>query len=146
MADIIFPTIGNTIVLESDFVFPLYHESRNLALFKLIGITDSPSYKYDSHYSNDYRSRKTTTRIVWPSQWDGERVYESEYIYDASIIATLPKGTVLTVDRIYIRKGLPSYDSITFWAKLPDAKKKVRFWAKIIDINGKMKGEWVSGV
>ncbi len=36
---------------------------------------------------------------------------------DKHMRVTLPKGTELRVDRIYIRKGIKDYDSITFLAK-----------------------------
>jgi hypothetical protein len=63
---------------------------------------------------------------------------------------TLPVGTVLTVDRIYIKKGMPDFDSITFrasdyatnsvdefFAALADfkIKKSIRFWVKLADAN-----------
>lgn len=52
---------------------------------------------------------------------------------------TLPKGTNLSVDRIYIRNGKSDYDSVTFRiASCPEArfhKKKIRFWAKLADVN-----------
>jgi len=61
---------------------------------------------------------------------------------------TLPAGTVLTVDRIYIRKGLGEFSSLSFnlvsWPKdapLPENSrsaikgKKPRFWAKLEDCN-----------
>ncbi len=56
---------------------------------------------------------------------------------------TLPKGTILQVDRIYIRKGSSDYSSITFYAKeLPSVVKTAfgkpncaRFWAKLSDCN-----------
>lgn len=81
-----------------------------------------------------------------------------------SIPCTIPAGTVLKIDRIFIRKGSPDFDSITFsW---PDRKtiacekprkvavwrtqgspmeshiimdkirsRTVRFWAKLDDVN-----------
>ena len=61
---------------------------------------------------------------------------------------TLPKGTVLAVDRIYIRKGASDFSSITFFAKgLGETEvknrwsgrttkwKAQRFWAKLSDCN-----------
>ena len=62
----------------------------------------------------------------------------------------LPAGTVLQVDRIYIRKGASDYSSITFYTKnLPEivienrgwggakskVKKSLRFWTKLHDCN-----------
>jgi uncharacterized protein YueI len=61
---------------------------------------------------------------------------------------TLPAGTVLAVDRIYIRKGSSDFSSITFYAKgLGESEiknrwsgkttkwKAQRFWAKLTDCN-----------
>lgn len=51
--------------------------------------------------------------------------------------ATLPAGTVLSVDRIFIRNGARDYDSVTFrFRKHPDMPKlKARFWVKLDDAN-----------
>lgn len=53
---------------------------------------------------------------------------------------SLPKGTELKIDRIYIRKGKDDYSSVTFYIEdCPDKtfvpKKKIRFWAKLSDVN-----------
>lgn len=65
---------------------------------------------------------------------------EVQKIGKKSIKVTLPKGTILKIDRIYIRKGSSDYSSITFYAKdmlKPNTKKKYspRFWAKLSDCN-----------
>jgi hypothetical protein len=59
-----------------------------------------------------------------------------KYPYKAGPVEVeFPIGTVLKVDRIYIRKGNDSYNSVTFF--LIDGKKKgrKRFWAKLDDVN-----------
>lgn len=67
---------------------------------------------------------------------------------------TLPAGSVLTIDRIFIRRGMPRFNSVTFilnGAKVPDRHrpaiwtgntqlvsgkgKRARFWAKLEDVN-----------
>lgn len=70
-----------------------------------------------------------------------------------SITCTIPAGAQLKIDRIYIRKGIKDYSSITFlWKgkstepkverysygdrseyKIP--RRPVRFWAKLADVN-----------
>jgi hypothetical protein len=55
--------------------------------------------------------------------------------YEASIERTMDMGTILTIDRIYIRKGASGFDSVSFYMKAPKAKKAVRFWAKLDDVN-----------
>lgn len=62
----------------------------------------------------------------------------------------LPAGTILKVDRIYIRKGLKDFSSITFfaeglgevevmrgynWSKKKKKQKSLRFWVKLSDCN-----------
>jgi len=62
---------------------------------------------------------------------------------------SLPAGTVLKIDRIYIRKGgadMKEFDSVTFFCNphltAAQAKKqklpKGRFWAKLQDVNQMM--------
>lgn len=87
------------------------------------------------------------------------------YCDEGSIMASLPKGTILRVDRIYIRKGKSDWDSVTFaivsapddnkrlklttesdtrhtTLHIPEANKKLerklkgsRFWAKLDNVN-----------
>jgi hypothetical protein len=63
-------------------------------------------------------------------------------------IVELPKGLVLKIDRIYVRKGLSQYSSITFRVPNPKSKiekeympfneefNKVLFWVKLHEVNG----------
>lgn len=54
---------------------------------------------------------------------------------------TIQAGTILKVDRIYIRQNLKDFDSITFVIKKSDqldlynTKIKGRFWARLADVN-----------
>jgi hypothetical protein len=48
--------------------------------------------------------------------------------------ATIPKGTGLKIDRIYIRKGNSEYSSLTFYIG-SGPWKGCRFWAKLKDVN-----------
>lgn len=54
-------------------------------------------------------------------------------------IVTIPKDTILGVDRIYIRKGVSAYSSITFTIPKVLNKKNpfagTRFWVKLSDVN-----------
>ena len=55
-------------------------------------------------------------------------------------LVTVPVGTILTVDRVYIRKGVSDYSSLTFnisSGNCPGDKRfeKTRFWAKLQDCN-----------
>ena len=72
---------------------------------------------------------------------------ELKYQDPEPIPATLPAGTVLIIDRYYIRQGLDGFDSVSFRmeganASAPlyhgigsQAKRQVRFWAKLEDVN-----------
>jgi hypothetical protein len=90
----------------------------------------------------------------WVKYWDDYREWQKDTVAKGvtEISVTLPAGTILKVDRIYIRKGQGDYSSITFFAEglgetiVPasgqvsarqyDAKKKkLRFWAKLSDVN-----------
>lgn len=70
-------------------------------------------------------------------------LFEYLYYYDykldeggALILeVTLAKGVSLKLDRIYIRKGVGDYDSVTFVASIPGYKNKPRFWVKLKDAN-----------
>jgi len=68
----------------------------------------------------------------------------------APIPCTIPSGAVLKVDRIYIRKGISEYSSVSFlWVgertepkvehwnatTIKTPRKPVRFWAKLVDVN-----------
>ncbi len=78
------------------------------------------------------------------AEWDAQ----AKTIATNELVITLPAGTVLAVDRIYIRKGSSDYSSITFYAKgLGETEvknrwsgkttkwKAQRFWAKLSDCN-----------
>jgi hypothetical protein len=51
---------------------------------------------------------------------------------------TIPKDSILKVDRIYIRKGAGDYSSVTFYIEsIPGIKfkKKIRFFTSLRDVN-----------
>lgn len=102
------PAIGDTIVLTEDWKFTLTDEYRNTSLHDLLfGVLPADPNQY-------YRRCSYDTKEV-----------------------TLPKNTVLTIDRVYIKKGQSDYNSLTFIIKkAPFYKKgKIRFWAKLKDVN-----------
>lgn len=55
--------------------------------------------------------------------------------YKTTVI-DLPKGLVIKVDRIYIRKGLSQYSSLTFTCPKPKTKKEKELNPKNIDLGG----------
>lgn len=48
---------------------------------------------------------------------------------------TIPKGSVLSVERIYIRAGAKDFSSITFRYIPIKGKAGIRFWAKLEEVN-----------
>lgn len=108
------PEISEKLRLTAPWEFPLFFEYRNRDFAFKVRTDITPESFYHSHGSM------------------------------GSAIVTLPAGTVLRVDRIYIRRGLSNFSSITFTAvSIPglDPKKRSgfrghgRFWAKLADCN-----------
>ena len=104
------PRLGNKLQLSENWTFDLYSEYRNNSLLKKL---------LSKNWIEDYTKFIQTGQNVSP------------------IKVTLPKGTVLNVERIYIRKGASDYDSITFKIEDCDNKEliKSRFWVKLKDAN-----------
>ena len=128
------PRLGDQIRLTKAWDFALYNESRNMSLLEVLGDTRKQAYPW-SHS---------------PVEMTG-------------VTATIPEGTILKIDRIYIRKGNEEFDSVSFtWPgmrtrtrieertvtnytgsntietsvikeKIP--ARPVRFWAKLDDVN-----------
>ena len=126
MPNILFPIIGTQIRLTKDWTFKLFEEHRNESLLAF--------YKDAIFQSQEIQK-----------EWAPNNFYT---ITEKHTLCTLLKGTVLQVDRIYLRKGVKDFDSITFLiADYPDPKylpgkggKRIRFWAKITCINNVMQG------
>lgn len=160
------PEIGDMIRLTQDWSFTLYREGRNDSLWMAencwdrIVEPDQTPVKELEQKIQAIESRLTFQVIKNSYGWAPNRVqvYASEedrnnhraFRYELSELnrrkshapVTLLKDTVLKVDRIYIRKGISEYSSITFyvWNKAGPvaanaSKKKPRFWAKLADCN-----------
>lgn len=123
MSRLCIPTIGTLLTLDRDWTFPLHHERRNQKFGK-------DNFDLDLDWT-DWR---------WQRNPDGSNVK----VYSVVPEITLPAGTVLKVDRVYIRStanDFRNFDSVTFRAnpglKGKGAKGKIRgrFWAKLIDVN-----------
>lgn len=117
------PDIGTQLKLEQDWTFTLYSEYRNQSLINLfLNIPKGVSLNWQ------YQTVKP----------DSIKNY----------IVELPKGLLVKVDRIYIRKGLSQYSSITFTVPKPKTKKEkeemphnvkfggTKFWVKLHECNG----------
>ncbi len=107
--NIFIPTIGTQLILNEPWTFTLYDEYRNWDFWtKYIGeVIDQ---------RNDHW-RSWTTRGNKPTP------------------ITLPKDTILSVDRIYIRKGNKEYDSVSFRVLKGSPGPTGRFWVKLEEVN-----------
>lgn len=148
------PEIWTKLELTRNWSFKLYDEYRNEGLFKAFNICIHPvkerkekgsswraNFTYyvfskdiersKLNYSSLHRSEKHLEEAI-RLYWIEEIIEENERVATVSF----PKGTILTVDRIYIRKWASDYSSISFYAKhIELGKKRVRFWAKLNDVN-----------
>jgi hypothetical protein len=118
------PRLGQEITLAVDWSAPLEAEYRNYDIYCHLNQMDDN-----------------------PVKIDGNSAYYMNSLNQRPMILTLRAGTVLSVERIYIKKGAPDYDSITFRIKSnPDKamspkkaggtfKGKLRFWVKLDDAN-----------
>lgn len=146
MPQLMIPALGATLALQEPWTFGLYRERKNETLIQALSIT-SPrprdgmfnthgwpeTYSIDAANTGEMTLADGSTRFVRY----GERIMP----------VTLPAGTVLVVDRIYVRKGSKDFDfdSVTFRIKecpagdLMSRRPKyraIRFWAKLEDVNG----------
>jgi hypothetical protein len=104
------PTIGTRLKLTANWNFALFRNSRNKSLFSVL------PEEISNEWNKNLYSRRGDPQVI-----------------------TVPVGTVLTVDRIYIRQRKGDYDSITFKISKgdsPDVRfQKTRFWVKLEDCN-----------
>lgn len=79
---------------------------------------------------SEYRNKKLLTAVGKPFSYHSN---------NQNYIVTIPEGTVLTIDRVYIHKGVSAYSSVTFnIPKKENPRHKfagTRFWAKLSDVN-----------
>jgi hypothetical protein len=120
------PSIGSIIFLEEDWTFKLYFERRNSSLtdvFKNDVIAETEKAMTDEELENSYSSFSAT------------RGSDKKFLR-----VTIPKGTQLAFDRLYIRRGSEAFNSVTFRVKSSPEKKLKgkRFWAKLPDVNNIM--------
>lgn len=145
------PEIGDQLILTKDWTFNLHCERRNENLAKYFGycmnrslwvsIEDLPPW--DLPYPEDAIESK-----IWNKAYDEWALKASKIEHKSELLVTIPANTILSIDRIYIRKGAKDYSSITFYAKNLGKietmsrwtgkklnKKALRFWAKLSDCN-----------
>ncbi len=141
------PAIGTVLILAEPWYFRLYFESRNSGL---INALTGSEFGWASFHGGwdwvggkrkwrkpDYQDKKLGDYKV---QLDDFGIPKDEAEQDAMELAStwrnhqpmcyidveFPAKTLLTVDRIYIRKGVDAYNSLTFWVKKPPKLKKAK--------------------
>lgn len=140
------PTIGTKLKLTKPWEFTLYNEYRNDSMWYFYGFEDflqgHPHWGRRNGYTGESSSVSCDNTL-------------------RTNMVTLPKGSILTLDRIYIRKGnakMKEFDSASFRITFPDGtsnhkrdssyysskvgdyiqkerKERLRFWAKLYDVN-----------
>lgn len=143
------PELGDRIVLTKDWSFQLFNEHRNSGLINLLGVKFKGDY-YVYNGKQYFHASKTENGccIFGVESKDGDfkkwnrydvingRVPGVTFVKETGIEVSLKAGQVLTVDRIYVRKGASDFSSITFnYIGAPKGSGRVRFWAKLADVN-----------
>jgi hypothetical protein len=148
------PEIGDHLRLTSDWTFPLYDEYRNKSLWDLYECDEKPNaVDYDLEVKaleaereaifNKYRNNQQRPfHFIITDPVDEARLSEVSYkinlLSQKRVDITIPVGSTLTIDRIFIRKGMSDFSSLSFYLRDHPGhtfKKKPRFWAKLEDCN-----------
>lgn len=89
---------------------------------------------------NEYRN--SDLAHILGIQWKHNQYYMNKI---ESVTVVIPAGTIMKIDRIYIRAGQTDFNSVTFRVLAANAKKidwgrpvkegGFRFWASLDDVN-----------
>jgi len=101
MAKMNIPTVGSKIELIEPWTFSVYGEYRNKTLGEYLNIMVSKQNSY-----------KTWVEFPDPVCPPGTHMRDMEKYPICK--HTFPPGTKLIIDRIFIRKNMPEFDSLTF--------------------------------
>jgi len=120
---IFIPPLGTLLRLTERWTFELENERRNKSILQILDVSLIKYFKKNSYGFGD----------------DGPP--------PLPVLVFFPAGTILSTDRIYIRRNAKEFDSVTFWIKycpgkinnveIPFKKGKnvARFFAKLEDCN-----------
>jgi hypothetical protein len=139
------PNLGTLIMLAEEWTFKLYFERRNDGMLTVFG-TKKGKYWWRGQISGDDFIDGVIPACVEYEKAMTEDELASAYKSFAAtnardnpfIRVTLPKGTQLKLDRIYVKRGAESFASVTFRTtkicpnKLFTSK---RFWVKLREAN-----------
>lgn len=148
------PNIWDRFILENNWSFKLFLESRNnnfLKTFKNVFWIESKDRKIYFFDMEDLKKNNIDIpKMKECSYWSYQTIIETSIEEKEKIInklkdfeiwinyipVTLPKDSILTIDRIYLRKGQKDFATISFWGYHESFwKKKFRFWAKLNEVN-----------
>ena len=147
MAKMLIPELGTEITLAEDWTFELFWEHRNTKFWEILtdlNMIDENNFVPTATVNNGYGFTKNKIlkkyyekyfKLIYDNQL--RKTVPAQGVYFCYKL-TIPKGSILIIDRIYIRKGCEGYSSVTFRTKkLPfkNMKRKPRFWAKLQDVN-----------
>jgi hypothetical protein len=127
--------------------FTLYDERRNRAVVDLIA--KSRPDELSRIEAQEAQLREQLAELQYKKCPTKESFLEKEELVNKlkqrllkirQFPVLLPAGTELTVDRLYVRKGISDYSSMTFYLTKTDypalnVRGKKRFWAKLEDVN-----------
>lgn len=140
------PPLGFQLQLAEDWTFRIFDEHRNSDLLKASGLASKhPRVKHDDFWQMSVADKeKAWDASPWRVEGDD---YNRYFHHNSYTFVTLRAGTLLKVERIFIRQGMKGFDSVTFRAtewvthpgdpleKTPKSKKSLRFWVKLDDAN-----------
>ena len=128
------PEIGTKLTLKKSWTFTVKNERRNSSFIKLVMDREVEYFGWPlgaTHYDTIHY-----TQCVYENGQKVREVPGESKLYrpiKRSVAWTLPKGTELIVDRIYVRQGNADFSSVTF--KMKVGKRVARFFAKLDEVN-----------
>ena len=130
------PTLGTHLTLTKPWTFKLKDRVENEKWWtSLHGATPSRQVYFYGYTS--FPQRRITSPVATSDCW------KESYIPDSPILTVLPKGTLLEVKKIFIRKGMREYDSIVF--KVPKGSSRLvpfgEFTVDLKEVNGKLEAK-----
>jgi len=134
MTKMYIPQLRDKIQLTADWTFKLYCESRNSSLFEETDIRQKQQAAWQRYRDIEDQIQQLGGKYSVTQDLRDQCKQAYHDAYHVYVDYTFPVGTVLSIDRIYIKNGQTDYNSVTF--RLVDPYRKgVRFWAKLADVN-----------
>lgn len=116
------PEIGTRLKLTNEWKVSIQWERRNFPLIK-------------AFYPDIFAKIEQIQGYAYLGYWWGNKNDElKQFVTNNPISVTFPTGSILEVDRIYIRKGNEKFSSLTFRWRAKG--KSPRFWVPLSDVNG----------